>query len=159
MSQAAYIGVDVGTTITKAAAIGADGAELHVEAVPTALLRPNDDQVEQDIGAVLEAVAGAVRQVARRLPAAPELLSITGQGDGLWLLDAAGDPVRPAVSWLDARGRHIVERWAQDGTADLVFERNGGMLFSGASAVAMAALEETEPETLDAAATAAHCKD
>ena len=37
-------------------------------------------------------------------PTAPSVaISVTGQGDGMWLIDQAGEPVAPAWLWLDAR--------------------------------------------------------
>ena len=34
-------------------------------------------------------------------------ISVTGQGDGMWLIDKAGEPVAPAWLWLDARSAAI----------------------------------------------------
>jgi xylulokinase/erythritol kinase len=152
-----YIGVDIGTSLTKAVAYGPSGDQLAVHSVPTKLAYPGDGQVEQDIDAVVASVADVVRAFAAELPAPPELLALTGQGDGCWLHDQHGRPVRPAVSWLDGRASGIVRTWDDDGTADLILRRNGGMVFPGASAAILAALDRDEPAVLDRATTATHC--
>lgn len=152
-----YIGVDIGTSLTKAVGFAEDGTELCVHSVPTELSHGDDGRVEQDVDAVVASVGAVTRAVAADLPGEPELVALTGQGDGCWLTDAAGRPVRPAASWLDGRAADIVREWDRDGTADAVLARNGGMIFSGASAAILAALDRDEPATLDAAATAGHC--
>ena len=43
------------------------------------------------------------------MPSRAAALAVTGQGDGTWLVDAAGEPVAPAWLWLDARAAAIVE--------------------------------------------------
>ncbi len=152
-----YIGVDIGTTLTKAVGYGDDGAELCVHSVPTELVHGDDGRVEQDAGAVVASVTSVVRTVAAELPGPPALVALTGQGDGCWLSDAGGVPVRPAASWLDGRAADVVRRWDRDGTADAVLAQNGGMIFPGASAAILAVLDRDEPEALDRAATATHC--
>ncbi|NDL60873.1 carbohydrate kinase [Phytoactinopolyspora sp. XMNu-373] len=152
-----YIGVDIGTSVTKAVGYDESGAELCVHGVPTELLYPGDGRVEQDIDAVVDSVAEVVRAVVGQLPSAPALVALTGQGDGCWLHDDDGAPVRPAASWLDGRAADVVRRWDRDGTADLILERNGGMVFPGASGAILAALDRQEPDVLDRATTATHC--
>ena len=48
-------------------------------------------------------------------------IGISAQGDGTWLVDEEGRPVRPALLWLDARAASVVRRWQEDGTADRLF--------------------------------------
>ncbi|NEE00748.1 FGGY-family carbohydrate kinase [Phytoactinopolyspora halotolerans] len=151
-----YVGVDVGTSLTKAVGYDADGAELCVHSVPTQLNYPGPGRVEQDADTVVDSVIRVVRAVVAELPHPPSLIAVTGQGDGCWLHDADGAPVRPAASWLDARAADVVRRWDVDGTADAILARNGGMVFPGASAAILAVLDREEPEALDRANTATH---
>ena len=53
-----------------------------------------------------------LRKLGERFPTSPRALAaiaVTGQGDGTWLIDAAGEPVAPAWLWLDARAAAIAE--------------------------------------------------
>jgi xylulokinase/erythritol kinase len=154
-----YIGVDVGTSVTKAVAFSEEGLQVDSEAVSTRLDYPAPGLVEQDAEEVISSVGTVVRGLAARLSEPVELLSLTGQGDGLWLVDDAGYPVRPAVSWMDGRAAGLVQRWEENGVTETTFRANGNTLFPGAAAAILAYLDEYEPRTLDRAATAAYCKD
>jgi sugar (pentulose or hexulose) kinase len=151
------VGVDLGTTVTKAVGFDAAGAVVARAAVPTHVERVGEGRYEQDVTAVFAAVDEVLRQVG---PAGPvDAIGLTGQGDGLWLADADGAPVRRAVSWLDARAAGIVAEWDTDGRLERIFRRTGSLLFPGSSGPLLAALDREEPETLARAATAGYCKD
>lgn len=152
-----YVGLDIGTTITKAVAFDEEGQECDVASAPTHLHNPSPGHYEHDIDEIMVAVRDVLSRVAAgRRPAA---VGVTAQGDGLWLMDEDGGAVSPAISWLDSRATPIMERWNADGTADAVFNRCGGMMFSGAAAPLLAYVDKTEPRTLERAATAGYCKD
>jgi xylulokinase len=153
------VGLDVGTSVTKAAAFDADGAAIAVEARPTRLLHGGDGRVEQDVAELLAAAESVLAGVCARVGEPPQAIGVTGQGDGLWLLDEAGAPVRHGLSWMDARAGGIVAEWIADGTFDALYRATGNAPFPGAGAPLLAALQAQEPEALARAATAARCKD
>jgi len=154
---AMLIGLDAGTSVVKAVAFADDGEVLRVASRPTTTRVPAPGRTEQDPEEVIAAVAATLREVAAG--EAPRLVGITAQGDGVWLLDEAGNPVRPAILWSDARAAAVVERWMADGTAERAFRRGGNMLFPGAAAPTLAWLRDHDPEALAQAATAGYCKD
>src|SRR3954463_15058787 len=100
--MATLIGVDVGTSGTRALAVTADG-ELVAEATrPHELLTPRPGWSEQDPAQwwaaareVLAEVAGAAGDVIG--------LGLTGQMHGSVFLDEAGEVIRPALLWNDQR--------------------------------------------------------
>ncbi|WP_330457854.1 carbohydrate kinase [Streptomyces sp. NBC_00820] len=153
-----FVGIDVGTSTVKAAAFDATGRELAVEARPVGLdLR--DGVVEQDMEEVYAAVLAVLGALTARVSEPVELAGLTGQGDGVWLVDAAGRPVRPAASWMDGRAHDLVDGWLADGTFETVFRRTGGAMFPGSPGPLLAWLDRHEPKSLDAAAAAVYCKD
>ena len=156
-----YLGVDAGTSVIKAAAFDKAGRQLALESVPTRVTSPRPGWFEQDPDEVTAAVAKVVGAVAAATAAQgpPELVAVTGQGDGLWLLDADGRAVRPAVSWMDARAAGILGRWQADGTVAAAFRRTGGAMFPGSPGPVLAWLDAHEAESLDRARTAGYCKD
>ncbi len=101
--------LDSGTTAVKAAAFDASGQLLaHVE-LPNTALRRTGVRVEQDMIASRDLAIAALRDcVARMEGHTPLGLILTGQGDGLWPVDAGGQPVGPAMTWLDGRARGLV---------------------------------------------------
>ena len=98
----AVIGIDLGTTEAKAAAIGIDG-RLHGlgRAGYPIDVRP-DGRAEQWPGDWWAAVAAAVRAID---VSGLEVLAICGVGQGptLAVVDEAGAPIRPAITWQDRR--------------------------------------------------------
>lgn len=151
------IGLDAGTSVVKAVAFDDDGDVLRVAAQPTRTVVPSPGRNEQDLEEVIAAAGTVIRDVARGERV--ELLGITAQGDGLWLLDSDGRQVRPPILWSDARAAAIVNQWMASGLAERAFRRSGSMIFPGAAAPLLVYLEREEPQALRAAATAGYCKD
>lgn len=153
------VGVDVGTTVTKAVAFDDAGRQLAETSRPTRLVRPGAGRFEHDTDEIVASVNEVVGELAALVGDRPGVLAITAQGDGLWLVDADGRPVRPAISWLDARSSSILDSWTADGVAEEVFRRSGNRMFPGASGPLLAAVLAEEPEVVARAETAAYCKD
>jgi erythritol kinase (D-erythritol 1-phosphate-forming) len=152
-----WLGIDAGTSVVKAALFDDDGQALAVAGRPLELRHGADDAVEQDLDAVVSALGEVTREVcAGRVP---HVVALTGQGDGCWLTDADGAPVRPALSWLDGRAGALLGRWTAEGVTERVFRTNGSTLFPGAPGPLLAWLDAHEPDLLDRAATAGSCKD
>ncbi|MGW2635432.1 FGGY family carbohydrate kinase [Streptomyces sp. NPDC001348] len=153
-----YIGIDVGTSMVKAAAFDGSGRQLAVEARPVGLeLRGGN--AEQDMAEVYGAVVAVLGALTDRVPEPVELAGLTGQGDGVWLVDAEGRPVRPAASWMDGRAHELLDQWLADGTFEAVFRRTGSAMFPGCPGPLLAWFDRYEPGALDAATAAVYCKD
>ena len=153
------IGVDLGTSMIKAAAFSLDGEILAVASRRPTLRYLSTERIEQDFEEIVTAVGAVVSEVRAATSETPLAVGITGQSDGLWLLDAEGRAVRPAISWLDGRGNRPLQRWMDSGIYEAVFRRNGNALFAGCQAPLIAALTESEPKVLEIAATASYVKD
>lgn len=158
-----YLGIDLGTSVTKAAVFDEAAALCAVASRRTKLDSPRPGWYEQDPDEVLDSLAAVVREVVQDVVARtgrpPELIGLTGQGDGVWLADETGRPVRPAISWSDSRAAAIVRRWQEQGVVDKAFRLTGNTIFPGAQAPVLAWLDAHEPESLERAATAGYCKD
>ncbi len=104
----AVLGLDVGTTEAKAALVGLDGRLLGLGRASYPMDIGPGGQAEQDprrwwVG-LAEAVA-AMEPLTAGGRDAPEVLAIccVSQGPTLVAVDAAGEPVRPAITWQDRR--------------------------------------------------------
>ena len=153
------IGIDLGTSMIKAAAFSLDGEILAMSSRRPALTYLSTERIEQDFEEIVSEVGIVVSEVRAAISQTPLGVGITGQSDGLWLLDANGYAARPAISWLDGRGNRALRRWMENGVYEAVFRRNGNAIFAGSHAPLLAALAESEPETLKAAKTASYLKD
>jgi xylulokinase len=148
--------VDAGTTVIKAVAYDQAGAEVAVARRETVVTRPAPGHAEQDMGAVWDAVVHAVRAVAPR-PDAVELVAVTAQGDGCWLVDAKGEPTGPAILWNDARAAATVDAWTRSGLAEAAFRLNGSAAASGLPHAILTWLREHDPERLERSHTMLTC--
>ena len=121
------VGVDVGTTMTKAAVVTADGEEVAWGSVPTPW-HPVPTGAEMAPAEILGAAGHAIGTALDLAPPGPVVgLAVTSMAETMALLGPDGAPVAPAVAWHDTRG--------DDETADLV-RVFGGPTFSGRTGLA-----------------------
>ena len=162
MAGKAYLGIDAGTSVVKAAIFDQNGDALAVQGRSIPLMHDRGGvrgAVEQDFDVILATMSAVVSDAIREAGQAPESVALTGQGDGCWITDEKFHPVRPALSWLDGRAGSLVDDWSKSGVLQEVYEISGGAMFPGAPAACLKWLDENEPQTLDRAATAGYCKD
>ena len=100
----AVLGLDLGTSEAKAALVALDGRLLGLGRGTYPTDTGPGGRAEQDPRSWWEALATAVRSLDT-LIADAELLAIccVGQGPTLTVVDATGEPVRPAITWQDRR--------------------------------------------------------
>jgi erythritol kinase len=115
------IGVDIGTSLTKAIVFDHTGVSIAEACTASEVHHLPGGLVEQDLEQVLGTVATVVRDVSGQLDGPVAALALTGQGDGLWLRDAEGAAVRPAISWLDGRANSLLAKWQAEGVTREVF--------------------------------------
>jgi len=149
------IGIDIGTSRTKAVLYDDDLEAVDVRSRPTEMVQPAPGRYEHNLSSIVDSVIDLLTELAGD---GVDVVAITGQGDGLWLLDADGRPAGPAISWMDDRGAAECERWVESGATEAIFRRTGNAPFPGAGSALLAAEHRTEPGRLDAAATATQCQ-
>jgi erythritol kinase (D-erythritol 1-phosphate-forming) len=106
MKDGIVIGIDAGTSFLKSVAFSVDGRQLAVAAIPNDYVTLPDGGVEQDMNRTWADAATTLRQLGEKIPDLASrviAISVTAQGDGMWLIDKAGEPVGPATIWLDNR--------------------------------------------------------
>ena len=115
MTRELVVGVDVGSQGTCAQAIALDGEHVATAYVPHTLSYPQPGWAEQDAREWLGAVAQALAEVRRAVGGATvRAVSFGSQLDGLVAADSAGQPLGPALIWMDRRaGAQCVEAAAR----------------------------------------------
>jgi glycerol kinase len=123
------IGIDQGTTNTKAIAIDAAGRVLHRASRPIATQAPQPGWVEQDPEAMLANTVDCLRDIldaAGRDPAAVAGLGIANQTETLVVWDRrTGAPAMPAIVWQCRRGTAELEELRGDRNLRLIRARTG----------------------------------
>ena len=153
----AVISVDAGTTMIKAVGYNNEGTEVVVVRQATTVSRPRPGWAEQDMVAVWDAVVYSVRSVTHQLGEPIDYVAITAQGDGSWLVDAAGAPTGPAILWNDGRAGQIIADWTRDGVLDQAFRINGSLSSSGLPNAILAWLHRYNPERLERSTASLTC--
>jgi len=162
MTQRNIIAFDAGGTAVKAALYDERGAELAVAGATMTPLHPAPGCLERDPAAMWAAICGVSRKVLDKAEAAPSSIvavGLTGYGNGIYLLDRHGEPVRNGVLSPDLRAEAIVARWRASGFEDAIIPITYQRLWPGKPAPLLAWLEAHEPESLARADRALFCKD
>lgn len=148
------LGIDLGTGSVKLVTLDADGVERAVASEPYALSSPQPGWAEIAPDAWWQALVRA----AARLPAGEreqvEAIGFSGQMHGVVLIDAAGQPVRPALLWPDTRAVREAAAWPAAGLPDA-----SNPVAPGMAGPLLRWLAAHEPDALRAARWAVQPKD
>jgi len=156
------IGVDAGTSLIKCVAFSVQGEILEIASTPNEYISRGDDCVEQDMQVTRENVLQTLAQLVTQLgedASRIKSVSITGQGDGTWLVDSSGAPVSNALLWLDSRAASIATELENSANYSRLFELTGTSVNASQMRTQMLWLDRHEPDVLDRAASCFHCKD
>ncbi len=106
------LGIDVGTTATKALAIDATGSIVASSSSGYGLLTPQPGWVEQSPDDFCRAVAETTRCVNSQLQPGDRIVALcqSSQGGTTIPIDGNGRPTCRAVSWMDQRGATQAEQ-------------------------------------------------
>lgn len=106
MTEALVLGIDCSTTASKAVAWSSIGEPIAEGRAPIALLAPQPTWGEQPATAWWDATVAAVRAVTSQVDASRlAAICITHQRESFVPVDAAGEPLRNGILWLDERSR------------------------------------------------------
>jgi len=108
----AVIGIDIGTTSTKAVAFDKTGRVLGAHTASYPLADPAPGQATQDPARIFEAVLEVVRVASAEAGGRCRIagLAVSSAMHSLIALDDAGQPITPSVTWADGRASAQAER-------------------------------------------------
>lgn len=161
MTDACYIGVDVGLTASKAAAFDASGREVGVVHARTPRTSVTAHRHDVDMLGLAETVVALLGDLAGKLAAegyAPAGIGVAAHGNGLYPVDASLRPVGPAIASSDSRAQHIVDAIPAEDGRRLAAE-TGSIPWAAQPAVLLRWLHDAEPEAYAATRWALSCKD
>ena len=156
------VGIDNGGTVSKAAVFAADGRELAVAGRKVAILQPRAGWSERDMDELWRDTAAAVREALAKSGVDPRdvaCVSCTGHGNGLYLIDAAGRPVRNGIYSSDGRAADIVADWKARGVDAAALPKTAQCVWPAQPNALLAWLRAHEPEALARAAAVLMAKD
>ena len=123
MKEAYFVGIDNGGTYSKAAIFDSRGNEVSVASRKVEILTPQTGWSERCAVKLWEDTAFAIREAIARsgIPAtAIRGVGCTGHGNGLYLLDRRGNPLRNAIYSNDERAAGYIRQWKEQGVLQKV---------------------------------------
>ena len=156
------VGIDAGTSVIKSVAFSLAGEQLADHAIPNTYESVAGGGVEQDPVRTWQDTVKTLTGLSQSLPDLKNRLAaiaVTGQGDGTWLIDAAGKPVCPGWLWLDARAGDIVKAFQQGPHQRARFEKTATGFAACQQSAHMMWMQQHAPELLANSDCAFHCKD
>lgn len=145
------VGIDNGGTFSKAAIFDEDGKQISVASVPTVTLTPKSGYTERDMNELWEVNAQAVREAIQKSGIDPKNIagvSFSGHGKGLYMVGYDGKPSYNGIISTDARAWEYVEKWAQDGTKEKVYDKTFQDILACQPVSILAWLRDNDPEVL-----------
>lgn len=159
-----YLGLDAGTSVTKAAIFDAGGSEIAVAERRTAVRRSRPGWSEIDPDEAWSAACAVLREVLCHSAVdvrAIRSLGLSAAMIGAWVLDEKGKPLRPAITWEDSRSQALIEELgaAKPDFHKEIFASSGCVLQQGCTLPVMAWLARHEPAVLRQACHVVSFKD
>ena len=148
MTEDLYLGLDVGSSSTKAVLVGTDGAVVAHARVEHGISRPRPGWAEQDAerdwwGGALEVCRRVLEGRASRVRA----VGVSALGPCVLAADKGGRPLRPAILYgIDSRAGAQIERLTAELGADEILGRCGSRLSTQSAGPKIRWLADEEPE-------------
>lgn len=156
------IGIDAGTTNVKAVLFDENGNEILVALRENIPVQPENAAMEMDMELLWQKTFECIQEVVSNKTVKKENIigiSITGQGEGLWLVDDKGIPVANARLWNDGRATGIIDDLHNQGIFEYIHKTTGTQMFTGSSLVHLLYAKKHSPELLKKASKLMFCKD
>ncbi|MBB6672742.1 gluconokinase [Cohnella nanjingensis] len=149
------IGIDIGTTSTKAVLFEESGVVVAVANEEYPLFTPTPSVAEQDPEQIFAAVLAAVKRVVRQGEIPPErilFVSCSSAMHSVIPVDADGKALMNSLTWADNRSADIAKRLRRDPAGQAVYSRTGTPIHPMSPLTKLMWLHEEKPELCEKAA-------
>ncbi|MFN8503239.1 MAG: FGGY family carbohydrate kinase [Kouleothrix sp.] len=117
------LGIDNGATVSKVVVFDLSGAVVGSAARQAAVCYPRPGWAERPADELWRDTAAAIRAALEASGARPgdiAAIGACGYGNGLYLLDQRGLPLRPGILSMDTRAADVIAGWQARGVLDAV---------------------------------------
>jgi gluconokinase len=153
--SALMIGVDIGTTSTKAVVFTLNGTPVAHHAVDYPLLRPATAAAEQDPEQIYHAVLDTIRTSLRDCPQPTDeivCVSFSAAMHSVIAVDAQGRPLTRSITWADNRAAAWAERIKAELGGNAIYRRTGTPIHPMSPLAKLAWLRDEQPSLFARAA-------
>jgi len=156
------LAIDGGSTAVKAVALDQSGRVMASASTGVEPVTHAGGRVERDATAMWESTTIAIGEVMTEVAALSEQIigiSVTGHGNGLYLLDRAGEPLGPAIQSSDTRATSLLHRRRESGIEDLLYRETYQRSWAGQPTALLPWLKTNEPDRYRQIGAVLSCKD
>ena len=156
------LGIDNGGTMVKAGLYDLDGVEIALSKTDVPAILGKDGIVERDMNVLWSVNCKVIKDVISKAGIDPEdiaCISVSGHGNGLYLVDEAGDPLGNGIYSTDMRAKAYIERFEKTGVCDQIFPKIMQTLYPGQLAPLLAWMSDQRPDLISRAKWALGCID
>lgn len=156
------LGVDNGSTVSKAAIFDLEGREVQVASRKIEPNYPHRGWTERSMHLLWQRTAEAIREAITASGIDPKQIigiGTTGHGNGLYLLDKQGNPARPGIQSMDTRAAAIIDEWNSRDLHSQVFPYTFQAFWPAQPNALLAWIKRNEPETYQRIGAVLLCKD
>jgi L-xylulokinase len=146
------LGIDNGSTVSKAALFDFHGREIAMASCKADTEYPHLRWTERNMEMLWQSTASAIREVLAKSGARPEEIAgigNTGHGNGVYLLDKQGQPLRNGIQSMDSRAADIVTDWSQSDLHARVFPYTIQSFWPAQPNALLAWLKQNEPQNYE----------
>ncbi|MGE0280743.1 MAG: FGGY-family carbohydrate kinase [Rhizobiaceae bacterium] len=155
------LGIDAGNTVVKAVLFDLNGRMLARAAIDGQSRQPHPGYVERDIGELWRNAAQVIRQCLDKAGATGAdvtAVGTAGHGNGLYLLDRAGEPLL-GIQSIDNRAAKLAAEIRSSSVGDRLYPLCLQRPWPAQTPTLLLWLKQNQPELLARAGTVLLCKD
>ncbi|MBM7645941.1 L-xylulokinase [Scopulibacillus daqui] len=147
------LGIDNGGTVTKAALYTLTGKEAAIASRKTKMMMPKPFRTERDLDELWKANVEVIREVIEksRIDAGQiSGVSVTGHGNGLYLIRKDGKPAYNGIISTDQRAKTYIDEWYRNPRFETeVLPKTMQSVWAGQPVALLAWLRDHEPEVIE----------
>lgn len=139
-----YIGIDIGTTATKAICFDANGNVLHQITKEYPMYHPNENWSTQKPNEILDSVLACIKEITKNID--PEFISFSAAMQSILIINKDGFPISDALLWADNRATSIATTLKESELGTLFYQKTGIPIHPFSPLTKLAWFKENEPD-------------
>ena len=139
-----YIGIDIGTTATKAMVFTREGKVVDYQCISYEMHHPQPDWSIQKPADVLKAVLDCIENLTQKIT--PQFITFSAAMQSLIAVDSNGKPLTDVILWADNRASEIAQKLRLSDLGQQFYEKTGIPIHTFCPMTKIRWLKENEPE-------------
>jgi gluconokinase len=118
-----YVGIDIGTTATKAVCFDQSGNVIREFAKSYPMYHPKPDWSIQKPGEILRAVLECIQEITKGIQ--PQFISFSAAMQSIIVVDKSGKPITDVILWADNRAHLLAEELKNSEQGEHFYQKTG----------------------------------